>query len=231
LNWHEIVNDTIAGEPIAITFCPLCGSSLAFRREVNGQATTFGVSGKLFNSNLIMYNRIDDTQQSQQSYWQQETGQAIIGPAATRGEELEFVVMSSTTWQNWKELHPQTEVLSRDTGFDSYQAANRYDQYPYGTYEQDGELYFGIENEDTRLPLKEPGFGFTLEGESKFYTTESLQNQVTIQDTLAGIEVEVQYNNGAVIMTVKDNLEQIVPIGTFWFAFAAFHPNTQIYNN
>ena len=71
--WHEIVNDTIDGDPILITYCPLCGSGIAYERRVNGQAVEFGTSGKLYNSNLLMYDRMTD------SYWTQITGRAIVG--------------------------------------------------------------------------------------------------------------------------------------------------------
>jgi len=82
LNWHQIVDDSIQGRSIAVILCPLCGSAVVFDREVNGNMVEFGVSGKLYNSNLIMHDRLEE------SYWQQETGEAIVGAAAKRGETL-----------------------------------------------------------------------------------------------------------------------------------------------
>ena len=109
LVWHEIVNDTIAGEPILVTYCPLCGSVIAFVREINGQAVEFGTSGKLYNSNLIMYDRLTET------YWSQIGGRAVIGELT--GQRLELVAAQTVFWGEWKNLRPEAEVLSRDTGF------------------------------------------------------------------------------------------------------------------
>jgi hypothetical protein len=218
LNWHEIVNDSIKGEPIAVTFCPLCGSAFTFQRIVNGQEVDFGVSGKLYNSNLIMYDRTEE------NYWQQETGEAIVGPAVEREEKLETVPMISLNWKDWKELYPDSEILSRETGY-----TRNYDQYPYNTYEEDGELLFGVENEDNRLPLKEPGYGFTVGDNHKFYTEEDLKNAGTIEDTIGNTRVTVEYNNGKVLAINQETEEEIIPVRTFWFAFAAFHPGVEIY--
>ncbi len=220
LNWHEIVNDSIKGEPIAVTFCPLCGSAFAFRRIVNSQEVDFGVSGKLYNSNLIMYDRTEE------NYWQQETGLAIVGPAVERDEKLETVPMISLNWNDWKELYPDSEILSKETGY-----TRDYDQYPYNTYEEDGRLLFGVENEDDRLPLKEPGYGFTVDENYKFYTEEVLKEMDTIEDTIGSTEVTVEYNNGKVLAVNQETQEEIVPVRTFWFAFAAFHPGVEVYSD
>jgi hypothetical protein len=219
LNWHEIVNDNLGGRNVAVTFCPLCGSAVTFDRAVNGQVVEFGVSGKLYNSNLIMYDRTEE------SYWQQETGVAISGPAGDRNEKLEFIPMSTVTWGDWKEIHNESQVLSRDTGF-----TRDYARYPYGTYEEDGEIYFGIQNSDDRLPVKEPGFGFTIEDNYKFYREKDIKSLGIINDTIGEFDVTVRYNSGVVTL-IKDNQEskEIIPIRTFWFAFAAFHPDTEIY--
>ncbi len=219
LNWHEIVNDTIQGEDIAVTFCPLCGSAIAFERQVDGQTTTFGVSGKLYNSNLVMYDRLEE------SYWQQETGVAIIGDAAVREEKLKPVPMASVFWEDWKESHPETQVLSRETGH-----TRDYDRYPYGSYEEDGDLYFGIENTDNRLPLKAPGFGFNIGESNKFYQTEDIPKDTQIDDVINGEQVIIRNQSGIITMTTAAG-EELVPIRTFWFAFAAFHPDAEIYSN
>ena len=98
LVFHEIVNDTVAGEPIAISYCPLCGSGLAFRRVLDGKVLEFGVSGLLHNSDLIMYDR------HTKSLWQQIEGAAFAGPL--RGRKLEDFPMTMTTWREWRDAHP-----------------------------------------------------------------------------------------------------------------------------
>ena len=108
LNWHEIVNDDFNGEPLAITFCPLCNSALVFRRPiVDGKILAFGVSGRLYKSDLVMYDR------QTASFWSQIEGRAIIGPLA--GQRLEYVPMEMMTWQKWQERHDVAWVLARPT--------------------------------------------------------------------------------------------------------------------
>ena len=113
-------------------------------------------------------------------------------------------------------------LFRSDTGF-----SRNYARYPYGTYEEDGELYFGIENTDERLQLKAPGFGFSYKDNYKFYSDESLQDKEEIRDIFAGQEVVIRNANEGIFMEI--NGEEIVPIRTFWFAFAAFHPEVEIY--
>jgi len=108
LNWHEIVNDDFNGEPLAITFCPLCNSALVFRRPiVDGKTLEFGVSGRLYKSDLVMYDR------QTASFWSQIEGRAIIGPLA--GQRLEYVPTEMMTWQKWQERYSIAWVLARPT--------------------------------------------------------------------------------------------------------------------
>tara|TARA_Y100000310_G_scaffold345665_1_gene467986 strand:- start:39456 stop:39866 length:411 start_codon:yes stop_codon:yes gene_type:complete len=100
--WHEIVNDKIQGESILITYCPLCFTGIAFERKINNEAVEFGTSGKLYNNNLVIYDRATD------SYWSQETGQAIIGELI--GVKLKQVQLDTITWGDWKKLYPETEL-------------------------------------------------------------------------------------------------------------------------
>lgn len=220
LNWHEIINDVIAGDPIAVTFCPLCGSAVAFERRVNDHETTFGVSGKLYNNDLVMYDRLEG------SLWQQITGEAIVGSAARRNEKLKRIQLTTTTWGEWKKEHPQTQALSRNTGH-----VRDYDVYPYGTYEQDDQIYFGLKNTpDQRLPIKEIVYGFEIDGASKAYTEKVLKEKRVIEDTIDGQSVKVEYKkDGEVILTVISSGKTYVPIRNFWFAWAAFHPGTELY--
>lgn len=93
LNWHEIVNDRIGSQPLVISYCPLCGTALVFNAEVQAQTLQFGVSGLLYNSDLLLYDR------QQQSLWSQITGEAISGPFM--GQRLKRLPATLTTWQRW----------------------------------------------------------------------------------------------------------------------------------
>ncbi|MDA1060434.1 MAG: DUF3179 domain-containing protein [bacterium] len=219
LNWHEIVNDEIAGDPIAITFCPLCGSALAFERKVDGVITELGVSGKLHNSDLVMYDRYEG------NLWQQITGEGIVGPAALRNEILTQVPISTTTWGQWKKEFPSTEVLSTDTGY-----SRDYSAYPYGTYESDDDLYFQVGSLNDSIQIKTPIYGIEVDGSSKAYTREALLRDGKIKEKLGGINIQIELlDSGEIKATNLDSGEPIIPIRLFWFAWASFHPDTELY--
>jgi len=215
--WHEIVNDEIAGDPILITYCPLCGSGLAFERKVQGEETRFGISGKLYNSNLVMYDEKTD------SYWTQIEGQAIIGPLA--GEKLVPISIDTVGWGDYKGSHPDAEVLSQDTGFN-----RRYGTDPYGSYYTDSFLFPGIQNRDDRVHPKTVVFGIEVDGAFKAYREDDLKEQGAIEDVVAGVNVKVErMDDGTVKITNVDSGEEIVKDRGFWFAWYAFHPETELY--
>jgi len=219
MNWHEIVNDDANGTPIAITFCPLCGSALAFERKVDEIITEFGVSGKLHNSDLVMYDRYEG------NLWQQITGEAIVGPAAKRNEELVKIPIITVLWSQWKTEHPDTQVLSRDTSF-----SRNYDQYPYGTYEQDDELLFGVQDLDRSLQIKTVVYGIEINSASKAYPESVFEESPNITDVIDNVSIRLeQRDNGQIKVTNIETGEEIIPIRLFWFAWAAFHPDTELY--
>jgi hypothetical protein len=122
MTWHEIVNDEVGGKPISVTFCPLCNTAYAFARpEVDGDITTFGTSGKQYNSNLVMYNRATE------SYWPQAWGKAVMGPLT--GTELERVPAQIVSWGDFRSAFPGGLVLSRDTGHERDYGSNPYPGY------------------------------------------------------------------------------------------------------
>ncbi len=138
LNWHEIVNDKIGDTPISVTLCPLCDTNPVFIREVNGTETTFGVSGKLYQSCLVMYDRLTD------SLWNQPWGLGVFGTQTN--ESLERIPSVKTTLGKWKKMHPNTKILSTDTGY-----RRGYFRYPYGTYYTDDRLIFPARNQHRRV--------------------------------------------------------------------------------
>ena len=123
LNWHEIVNDEIKGKAVAVTYCPLCGSGIVYKADSEGEPHKFGVSGLLYNSDVLLYDRETET------LWSQILSKAISGKLVDT--KLEVIPSSHTSWQVWKKNHPYTKVLSNKTGF------NRdYQRSPYGTYDK-----------------------------------------------------------------------------------------------
>ena len=149
LVWHEIVNDFVGNTPLAVTFCPLCGSGIVFNRTVKGEVLRFGVSGLLFESNLLMYDH------KTESLWSQSQGEAVVGDYT--GISLELMRMQVIPFKELKAKYPQASVLSEDTGY-----ARDYSFYPYGDYETSDELYFPISVQDKRFPAKEMMYVFHL---------------------------------------------------------------------
>ena len=221
LVWHEIANDNVAGNPILITYCPLCGSGIAYERkiEVNGEKVEarFGTSGKLYNSNLVMYDEETDT------YWQQIDGRAIVG--VLTGQELEEISIDTVVWRDWKTFHPNSEVLSQDTGF-----SRQYGKDPYGNYYEDSFLIFDVENREDRIHPKTVVFGIEVDGNYKAYKEEDLITKKTIDDEVNGTNVRIKReDDGIVKITNLDTGEEIVKERDFWFAWYAFHPETKLY--
>lgn len=161
LDWHEIVNDKIGNLPIAINYCPLTGTGIGWKREIKGQETTFGVSGLLYNTNLILYDRKTD------SRWSQMLLTSVNGEMI--GAEADTYPVVETTWKTWKTLFPNSKVLNKNTGF-----SRNYGVYPYGSYRTNHDLLiFPVSRDDNRLPRKERGLGIILGGRAKFYSLQS----------------------------------------------------------
>ncbi len=121
LTWHEIVNDTVAGVPVAVTYCPLCNSAVAYDRRLGDRVLSFGVSGLLYRSALVMFDR------QTESLWTHYTGQAVAGTLS--GQELRTFPVSTVSWRDWRSEHPDGWVLSRDTGHRRSYGTNPYPGY------------------------------------------------------------------------------------------------------
>ncbi len=215
--WHEIVNDNIAGDPVLITYCPLCGSGIAFERTLNGEEVVFGTSGKLYNSNLVMYDRKTN------SYWTQIGGQAIVGELT--GIKLTPVSIETVVWREWKAAHPDSEVLSQDTGF-----VRAYGKDPYGSYYEDSLLFFPVEGRDDRIHPKTVVFGIEVDGAFKAYREKDLKEASSIEDTVNGTPIKVERDTAGIVKITNQNTgAEIVKERDFWFAWYAFHPDTLLY--
>jgi hypothetical protein len=174
LVWHEIVNDVVGETPIAVTYCPLCFTNQIFNRSLtDGQTLEFGTSGKLYNSNLIMYDR------NTNSLWSQAMAQSIAGELA--GVKLDRIPFDLATWKDWKQIFPDSKILSQDTGH-----LRPYGADPYGDYYTDPDILFPVSNDDGRLGVKEIVIGLEEEtGMSKSYKLEDIEDSKVINDKSA----------------------------------------------
>ncbi|WP_083330937.1 DUF3179 domain-containing protein [Halofilum ochraceum] len=241
LVWHEIVNDTVAGDPVSVTYCPLTGTGLGFHR--NG--VEFGVSGKLLNSNLVMYDR------ETESRWPQILAAGISGPLA--GEGLREFRTVFTEWGRWKERYPDTRVLSTDTGI-----MRNYQQDPYGNYNPvngyyapDSSRMFPVMNDSDRYPPKQEVLGFRGRDHAVAVDLGTLRDAGVIERRIDGTRYVIIHDPGLDTGWVYrgdaaidpgaidfgpegprfDGRNEMEPVNAFramWFAWAAFYPDTAV---
>jgi len=217
---HEIVNDTFQGTPLAVTYCPLCKTGIVFERTLDGQPVEFGVSGKLYKTNLLMYNRGPS---EEESYWSQVKGEAVVGPRT--GEALEIVNSTPVKYGRWKSQHPDTQVLSRDTGFEfSYGAS------PYGNYDETERIPFGTEVNDDRLSVKQLTYGIKVDGQAKAYPADVIGPDESLTDTVSGVQIRLEKDeSGSLTVTRTDTGKKVNFITGFWFSWVSVNPATEVY--
>lgn len=183
--WHEIYNDRIGDREFSVTFCPLTGSGMVFAGSLDTAAVDFGVSGNLYNSNLVMFDRQTDT------LWSQMIFSGISGPNA--GKRLTLLPVVETTWARWKQMHPDTKVASDDQGY-----RRDYGAYPYGDYRTDDGNTFRATNPapDATYPNKDRTLGLPGESQQRAYVMsemESLGDRVVINDRFEDRPIVVAY--------------------------------------
>lgn len=213
LDHHEIVNDVIAGDPVAITWCPLCGSGVAFLRVIDGKAVELGVSGVLRESDLVLYDR------TTQSLWQQITGKSFAGPS--RGQRLEPLSLSVTPWGQWRAAHPETEVLTTDKP--------RPEKPAYGDYRTSDRLISPVSRRSERLHPKTVVWGVEVAGGSLAVTERRFAADPIVETELAGQKVTLSRQPDGSIKAVRiGDRSQLVVHRMFWFAWFTFHPDTSL---
>ena len=272
LTWHEIVNDVVGGVPVAVTFCPLCNSAIVFDRRLDGVVHRFGTSGNLRLSDLVMWDR------ETESWWQQLTGEAIVGELA--GKKLTFLAAAIISWGDFKDANPGGKALSQDTGFQ-----RNYGQNPYVGYDRADNPPFLFDGDlDGRLLPKERVVTVTVGDVDAAFPFSILSQEKVVNYNVGGRDLVVFFKPGTrsaldellIGMSEEigatglfdadldgrkltfradgddfiDNetgsswnilgkaiegpsagkkLTPIVHTNTFWFAVAAFKPDTKIY--
>jgi hypothetical protein len=218
LNYHEIVNDVVGGTAVVITYCPLCGSGTAFEATVDDRKYEFGVSGLLYNSDVLMYDR------NTNSLWSQLMVQSVTGPM--QGTRLKQLPLSHTSWREWVERHPETQVLSSKTGY-----SRNYRVDPYPNYGRDGKLYFPVTQSNNKYRRKEIVMGLEIDGRFKAYPFKELKKGAhSFDDEFVGKKFIVKFDaNNQTARVLKADGSEIPTTMAFWFAWYAFHPATDVY--
>ena len=184
LTWHEIVNDVVGGVPVAVTFCPLCNSAIVFDRRLDGVVYDFGTSGKLRKSDLVMWDR------QTESWWQQLTGEAIVGELA--GKKLAFLPATIISWGDFKDASPSAKVLSQDTGF-----SRNYGQNPYVGYDRADNPPFLFRGDlDGRLLPKERVAAVTVGDVDAAFPFSILAQEKVVNYNVGGRDLVVFFKPG-----------------------------------
>jgi hypothetical protein len=201
LMWHEIVNDTVGGKPVVVTYCPLCNSGVVYERVVDGATLDFGTSGKLYKSDLVMYDR------QGHSLWAQMEGRAIVGQRA--GTRLTLVPANTIAFDDWRTAHPRGKVLSRETGHQRDYGAN-----PYRSYDQSDLRPFLFDGRpDIRRPPKERVVGIKIRKTAKAYPWPFLAGPRVIHDTVAGESLVILYRPGTLSALDEARIDRSRAIG------------------
>lgn len=259
MDWHEVVNDEINNNFITINYCPLTGTAFGWNSNAGGEKSTFGVSGLLYNANLILYDRKTG------SNWSQLKLKCVNG--SLKGDEPVLVNVIETNWITWKTLYPNTKVLSRETGF-----SRNYGNYPYGDYKTNQNFFiFTASPSNNALPNKERIYAIMDGDVAKVYQFQTFLGGKAIKELFRGKEYlvvgnekiinsfelnasqlsltfEFSFTNGQQFF--KDNegnkwsvfgkafegprtgevLKTSKSVVSYWFAIASFYPNPEIYN-
>lgn len=240
---HEIVNDVIGEEPVAITYCPLTATVLGFRRG----ETTMGVSGSLINSNLVLFDRGTD------SFWPQMVPTAIQGPE--KGETLQEFRLTWTSWKQWRGAHPDTVVLSEETGYARNYGIDPYGMYnPKAGYYEENRTMFPLMNTDGTLHTKEMVLMFRTDSAAAAFHRVTLANEGVLTVDLEGVEHVAVHDPELSVGYVYDNpdgrdveaaeggarvdgelhaasnlpLDRRYAFAAMWFAFAGFYPDAPL---
>ncbi len=226
LTHHEIVNDTFEGQPIAVTFCPLCNSSVVFERVINGQTVEFGTTGKLHNSDLVMYDRLTET------WWQQYNGEGIVGELTD--DKLTIVASRLESFELFKQRFPKGDIMTQPTGFN-----RAYGYNPYVNYDSSTEPFLYLGDYEGKIPALARvvvigTVGYELEYLSKLGTFEKDGIRITWQtgqnSALDTAQISRGKNVGNIAVQQKiDGAWQDIPyMVSFAFAYKAFNPDQEI---
>lgn len=215
LNFREIVNDELAGVPVVITYCPLCGSGIVFERSIDGRPLSFSNTSALYENDMVMVDRETG------SYWWQVTGSSLVGELT--GSTLGLLPSQTTTWDSWLEQHPTTQVMERPEGVDT-------DRDPFATYGErldGGRTPFPVSEgvmEDRRLEPSTRVVTVSVDGEARAWATAPAR---IVEDVVGGVAVTV-VTDGTGGSVVDGNGVALPSRSLFWFALVTSNPDVTV---
>jgi hypothetical protein len=218
LVWHEIVNDQMGTQAFAVTYCPLCGTAMVFDRRINGRTLTFGVSGLLYQSDMLLYDR------QTESLWSQLAMASVAGKQVNT--ELTWLPSEHLTWAAWKQKHPKGQVLSLDTGFNM-----DYFGTVYAGYETSPGTMFPVPVRRTELPTKEWVIGVIVDGIARAYPLRSLPANQIVRDEVNHTALEITFDpvSQHAVVRQEETGNSVSYVKAYWFAWQAFYPQTGIW--
>ncbi len=181
LDWHEMLNDVVGGVPVTLAYCTLCGSGILYDARVAGRAEpfVFGSSGFIYRSNKLMYD------QATKSLWNQFTGRPVVGPLTGSGIELKVLPVTISSWRDWLAAHPETKVLSLETGYQRDYAPGQ----PYAAYFASDQLMFPDLVPDHRLAPKAYVFALRADGHERAWPLDAFAGGRVINDRAGDLDV------------------------------------------
>ena len=224
LDRHELVNDRVGGRPVLVSWCPLCGSAVAYAREIDGRLFTFGVSGYLLRSDVLMYD------QQTESFWSQLHCGAVAGPMT--GTPLEVIPTRVTSLDAFRRERPAGRVLRGASGM---LPAAAYRQSPYADYPNTPAVWFPVGEIRAELPVKAEVIGLTFGADSWCWSLDWIRAQARqapqgVLSVVAGARpVRIAYDAAGDAVRVTDEAgAPLAAIRLYWFAWQAFHPTTKV---
>lgn len=218
LVWHEIVNDQIGEQTVAVTYCPLCGTAMVFDRTLNNEVLEFGVSGLLYNSDVLLFDR------QTESLWTQLGRKGISGTHV--GKKMDWLASEQMTWAAAKTNFPSAQVLSLETGY-----PKNYDSEAYVEYKNSPRNSFPVKFSRDELERKAWVLGIEINGTAKAYPIEALTRAKRLQDEMSLTRLSVIYDPETQFASVtnRETGEPIPSVRSYWFAWQAFYPETEVW--
>lgn len=181
MDWHEMLNDVIDGEPVSLAYCTLCGSGILYKTTVAGrdQPLVFGSSGFLYRSNKLMFDHATD------SLWNQFTGKPVVGKLVNSKLQLETLPLVTTSWGEWRKSHPTSKILALETGYVRDYRPGK----PYGQYFASAKLMFPVHTDDKRLKQKDQVFGLRMSGVEKAWPLKLFKGGKVINDQVGVLKL------------------------------------------